>query len=579
MSRHNYTNPAFCQQSEFFPSNTNRNTPAQIHRSESTRSFQRSSSTLTMSTPPSKNAKIGNGIQRINSVSGYHQQQQQPGCVNVTPPRPGPKPSSRLNIQNAGSRYGSVSTIADDTKVNAHSGRYALVPVEELPTNKNGRYAVVPAQEAEMIRSGSTRFAKSQDNLDRYSSSPFSTDEPGNLSDQFCSLPPISPPANQKSTEGRLTSAFSTDFSSKSFVFYDQKSMQRYAVVPTEDNEELVDPNHEIIQMHNGRAHRYAVIPTDEEETCLSGEFETTPVSPNRIVNQNNNYDTIQEQRSRGLSPKRNMTPKNIFINTASPSKPSFQQRQQQHLQQPIPPQQITPKKNPIATQKLHELLSTPQKPMKRPQSNATTPKNSPHQFSRVISSTPKQELTPQKLQYEMGMANAIRMPATKKTASSQNTAVIQPRVATAQSVYSETTINSLNKSWNNLSFHKAENATATIGAVSLMLILGGIMNSGLCLYLTANVGLLRIIRTQLVRGVNIINEYTFSSHIQIGRMYYLDLGIVSGFATVSLGFLGFRSRHCDWLPNRNYITGEYHNYIILNSLFIVNFQLITFPF
>lgn len=40
-------------------------------------------------------------------------------------------------------------------------------------------------------------------------------------------------------------------------------------------------------------------------------------------------------------------------------------------------------------------------------------------------------------------------------------------------------------------------------------------------------------------------------------RSYFLDIGIVSGFAAATLGLLGFRSRQCDWLPNRNYISGK----------------------
>lgn len=43
-------------------------------------------------------------------------------------------------------------------------------------------------------------------------------------------------------------------------------------------------------------------------------------------------------------------------------------------------------------------------------------------------------------------------------------------------------------------------------------------------------------------------------------RSYYLDLGIISGFAATALGLMGFRSRQCYWLPNRNYISGIYYS-------------------
>ena len=73
-----------------------------------------------------------------------------------------------------GSRYGSVS----DVQSQSSSGRYALVPVEELGTNNNGRYAVLPAQTA-------SRFVKSQENLDRFLDGENNEDElPHNFSDQ-----------------------------------------------------------------------------------------------------------------------------------------------------------------------------------------------------------------------------------------------------------------------------------------------------------------------------------------------------------------------------------------------------------
>ena len=39
-------------------------------------------------------------------------------------------------------------------------------------------------------------------------------------------------------------------------------------------------------------------------------------------------------------------------------------------------------------------------------------------------------------------------------------------------------------------------------------------------------------------------------------RSFYLDFGIISGFAAASLGTMGFRTRQCYWLPNRHYISG-----------------------
>lgn len=420
MSRHNYTNPAFCQQSEFYQTTNSRSitsSPAKVHRSESIRS----NSTVRSTT----------GSQRIIN---YQQ-----------PPRLGPKPNNN--------RYEHLSSITQET---SNSGRYALVPVEEIPNSNKGRYAVLPMSEI------APKFVKSQDNLDRYASLPFNVDEPRSLdSTQFASLPPSVHPQDELT---KISRAFSSDFGSKPFVIVDQKSQQRYAVVPTEENEELVDENHEIIQMHNGKAHRYAVIPTDEEETNLSrGDFELSPIN-------HHGYATIKDSPQRKPATS---TPQRMY--EQSPQKRMIQPPQQQQQQRQQPP---TPQKNNLATQRLHELLSTPQKQM----SKNGTPKNSPQYYTppqknsqmRPEHLTPKRsDFTPQKLQYEL---------------EQRTTAVITPRLA--PSIYSETTSGSHNKSWNNLSFHKVANATATIGVVSLMLILCGAMNSGLCLYMIHNVSI-----------------------------------------------------------------------------------------
>lgn len=66
-------------------------------------------------------------------------------------------------------------------------------------------------------------------------------------------------------------------------------------------------------------------------------------------------------------------------------------------------------------------------------------------------------------------------------------------------------------------------------------------------------------------------------------RSYYLDLGIIAGFAAATLGFMGFRSRQCYWLPNRNYISGitftilipidHFHSYL---NILIPGYVLVT---
>lgn len=471
MSRHNYTNAGFCQD-EMIPVNGAttskvpvaativKNSPARVHRSESIRSFHSVAST---------NRSLRSGMQRMNSGQSlncsHHIQHQLPLSLPPSSRPVGPKPLSARVVDGgnaksshsiAGSRYGSISDVQNQSTV---SGRYALVPVEELGSSNQGRYAILPP------RTASRFISKSQENLDRYEDEMDENDGdelPHNYSDQFTSLPPISSP--KKESNGMMP-AFSTDFGSKSFIIFDQKSQQRYAVVPTEENEEIVDENHEIIQMHNGKAHRYAVIPTDEE-TCLNGNVTTKPlpaVPPAYSVAIN---------RNRRMSPQR--TP----------------QKHQILKQQPLDSVPSTPKKNPLATQMLYELLSTPpQKPSSpfiRQNSTPLSPKNSPYRASNPRLN--RLDFTPQKLDYDQ----KVRMASTTTlNLEHRTTAVIQPRqLQPTNSIYNETTIPTTSdalpeKSWsNNLKSHKQ--AIATIGFVSLLLMLCGIINSGLCLYMTS---------------------------------------------------------------------------------------------
>lgn len=476
MSRHNYTNPAFCQQSEFFTSpscsssTTNKpptnNGTVRTQRSESMRSSARSVRNLDM-----KKSNAGN--KQSQTVMMHYRQQRD------LPPKPGPKPSSQGR---------------PNAPKECNEG-YALVPLTELPRISKGRYAVVPADEAKMMRSTSSmRLTRSRDHLDllvpRTASSEFAFEE----ENSFTSLPAFTPQDDdyedgdgERSNARQLASAFSTDFISESMILVNPNGMQRYAIVPTDDDEEVVDSNHEIIQMHNGRAHRYAVIPTDEEETCLSDDFEMGSCARNP-------YGSVRSVSAVAA-------PAKIKSFTASASVTVAQKRAVDYARHPLPahlkpssnaapnaskstPRQLdTPTKNPIATQKLHELLSTPRKtPMQRHGSYHTIVQKSPeHRYrSQIICSTPKQsEFTPQKLQYEAHM--------TSRQMEQRTTAIISPRLH-QQTIYNETTASSSGFDKMHESFHKIEKATATIGVVSLMLLLAGVMNSGLCLYMVTNV-------------------------------------------------------------------------------------------
>lgn len=481
MSRHEYTNPAFCQQSEFYPNaNGNKNAFIRAQRSASMRSDARNTRNIIMHKPPT------HSHQQQQQQKQQQQQQQKVQKIQQRelPPKPGPKPSSNPN----------QSTKVVHEQPNAFEG-FALVPLADLPQSSKGRYAVLPANEAHMIRtSGSmSRLTKSQDDLDRIVR-PFATQansadvddeeddeelEECEDEESFMSLPAITTRDEPPALKRNLASAFSTDFVNKSMILVDQANMQRYAIVPTDDDEEVVDSNHEIIQMHNGRAHRYAVIPTDEEETCLSGEFETNAVMRNYYGSVRSVRDQIAAQRTHQIM-------KSVeYAKHRIPPAPSSVQHQQQRPRpnQNQPPKvaqpPVTPPKNPIATQKLFELLSTPNKNHERLQragSYHTIIHKSPeHRYrSQILCSSSKQlEFSAQKAQHEMKQ-NDIR-----------TTAVISPRLQ--QSIYSETTMSSgTDKTWSHESFQKIASATATIGIVSLMLLLTGIMNSGLCLYIVS---------------------------------------------------------------------------------------------
>jgi hypothetical protein len=190
------------------------------------------------------------------------------------------------------------------------------------------------------------------------------------------------------------------------------------------------------------------------------------------------------------------------------------------------PPSPRRPTGNPIATQKLHELLSTPKKSPKPQSSRGVL---SP-QVQRRLPPSPQQDpfMTPrktqaksrQKLNYALGTRQMVQQ-------DKRHTAVVAPICSSPiQSVYSETTFSHKAESWMNIGPKKPTQVTLAVAAV-MMTLCGGV-TSGLCSYMM----------------------------YVIGRSYFLDFGMVAGFTCLTLGVLGFRTRRCYWLPNRNYISG-----------------------
>lgn len=479
-----YTNPAFCQQSEFYPRNkkTQPTKPKQFHtevqRSESIRAISRNASQSNQQRLPTQFE-----LQSIRFKNSSKIQQRE------LPPKPGPKPI-QFEI-NEKERTSSAAVWI--TKPEPSEG-YALVPLDELPNASKSRYAILGSQEANMLCNSSMRLTKSQDDLDRISNSTaeFAYDEGG---DSFTSLPAIKP------DDRKMVSAFSTDFINKSMILLDQNSMQRYAIIPTEDDEEMVDSSHEIIQIHNGRTHRYAVIPTDDDETCFSGDFETMAetqmyqsMKPDRAVS--NAFTTPPKSKhNKKAFPVNAFSPSSKIIKD-SPARNPHSTVQRNESMKKLPE---TPTRNAIATQKLHELLSTPRKNsptvLQRHGSYQTIVHKLPSKLyqaemlnqsqlmlNQSITSRKPPNFTPQKLQYD-----ARQIQSEQSIIDQRTTAIISPRLQ--QSIYNETTsTNSTEQPWPHESYLKVENATATIGIVSLMLILTGVLNSGLCLYMVTGV-------------------------------------------------------------------------------------------
>ncbi|XP_045469471.1 uncharacterized protein LOC123677069 [Harmonia axyridis] len=196
--------------------------------------------------------------------------------------------------------------------------------------------------------------------------------------------------------------------------------------------------------------------------------------------------------------------------------------------------------KNLTPTQQLHEILSTPKKkPVMKSTSQYMSSPISQRSADHISRSTIYDPfITPQKVsssrnlkaQQKLNYATGSRImtPNSKK-----HTAIISPICSSSvKSVYSEEPYLDENNSWLNISAEKPR-VRVTLAVAALMMVVCGGLSSGMCSYMT----------------------------YLIGKVYYLEFGILSGFVCLTLGILGFRTRYCTWLPNRNFISG----YIVLS--------------
>lgn len=150
----------------------------------------------------------------------------------------------------------------------------------------------------------------------------------------------------------------------------------------------------------------------------------------------------------------------------------------------------------------------------------------SPFSFDTSVIRQPIRGKSPARAQQKLNYTLATRHCAPDK----RNVAMVAPICSSpVQSVYSETTASNRTASWMNLSAYRPP-VHASLTAAALMMTVCGGLATVLCFYMVS----------------------------VMGRLYFLDFGIVSGFACLVLGMLGFGSRsHYRWLPNRNYMSGN----------------------
>ncbi|KAH9636921.1 hypothetical protein HF086_011757 [Spodoptera exigua] len=268
------------------------------------------------------------------------------------------------------------------------------------------------------------------------------------------------------------------------------------------DENELKEIPTEIVKTVNGRTLRYAIIPSEDEE------------------------------------------PRKMNVTFTSP---------------------MMSKKNLIATQKLHELLSTPRKLKSyasQPSVRITPNKSIENRYSetprKFAASTPTQGVTPSKSCANLTSRTSVpTSPISPKAQQKLNyglpehvpenpsfdrhdvfvTSFREKRDRSfeleREMIYSEETYKSFS------SIKTMSGATASLLIAAVMLTMCGGLTTGLSFYMM----------------------------YAIGRRYYLDFGVLAGFTCFLLGLLGLRSRRQQLLPNRNYISG----YIVLSSFSLLS--------
>ncbi|CAK1549017.1 unnamed protein product [Leptosia nina] len=299
----------------------------------------------------------------------------------------------------------------------------------------------------------------------------------------------------------------------KRIIEADESEIEEYNV-DAPDEHELKEIPTEIVKTVNGKTHRYAIVPSDDEDRKPSVTFTSPMMTKKNLIATQKLHELLSTPRklkSYASQPSVRMTPTSVSPRQQTPMKITSST-----------PTHVTPSKS-CANLSLVRNATSPISPKAQQKLNYGLPEfERPDVF--VTSCREKERSFDEKR--EMSRDRKVR---------DKTTAVIMPRVAHAASpsVYSEDTYKSIS------SIKTMSSAAASLTIAALMLTLCGGLTTGLSFYMMYSVG----------------------------RRYYLDFGVLSGFTCFLLGLLGLRSRRNQLLPNRNYISG----YIVLSTFSLLS--------
>ncbi|KAL4712169.1 hypothetical protein ACJJTC_011030 [Scirpophaga incertulas] len=322
------------------------------------------------------------------------------------------------------------------------------------------------------------------------------------------------------------------DFSptKKRIVEADSADIEEYNVDGPDDNELKEIPT-EIVKTVNGKTHRYAIIPLDDEEPVKKTNvtFSSPPMSRKNLIATQKLHELLSTPRklkSYASQPSIHVTP-----NKSSDSPLRYMTPKK--MASSTPTQGVTPSKSCAnLTLTRGNITTSPISPKAQQKLNYGLP-----EFERKDVFVTSFRDKSRDRSFEMDRRDASRESRRDdrrgRMQKDKTTAVIIPRVASPPepSEYSETTYKSIG------SLKPARAAPLTIAA--LMLTMCGALTTGL----------------------------SFNIMYTLGRRYYLDFGVLSGFTCFLLGLLGFRSRRRHLLPNRNFVSG----YIVLSSFSLLS--------